>query len=68
MGSTKTQELRALVGLAIKLRVLAEESDDIADTELFLSAAHALEARAHHLAYGTAPAGPPSCAKIDILC
>ncbi len=68
MGSTKTQELRALVGLAIKLRVLAEESDDIADIELFLSAALTLESRAHFLAYGTAPACPPPCAKVDIMC
>ena len=68
MGSTKTQDLRVLMGLAIKLRALAEESDDNADTELFLSAALALELRAHHLAYGTAPADPPSCAKLDITC
>ncbi len=69
MGSTKTQELRALVGLAIKLRALAEETHDDADTELFLSAALALEARAHNLAYGTAPGGqPPHHDKVDIMC
>jgi len=68
MGSTKTQELRALVGLAIKLRALAGETDENADTELFLSAALALESRAHQLAYGTAPAGPQSCSRVDITC
>jgi hypothetical protein len=68
MGSTKAQELRALLGLAIKLRSLAETTDDLADTELFLSAALALEDRAHVIAYGIQPIRPPQHPKIDVIC
>jgi hypothetical protein len=67
MGSMKAQELRALVGLAIKLRALANMSDDLADTELFLAAALALEARANFLAFGPTPE-TPSLPKVDLVC
>ena len=66
MGSTKAQELRALMGLAIKLRTLAKTTDDPADTELFCSAALALEDRAHFVAYGTQPVRPHQ--KVDMIC
>ena len=66
MGSTKAQELRALLGLAIKLRTLAKSTDDLAYTELFCSAALALEDRAHFIAYGTQPARPHQ--KVDMIC
>jgi len=70
MGSTKTQELRTLMGLAIKLRVLAEDSEDYTDTELFLSAALALEDRAKFLAFGPAPEAlaPAPRVRLDIIC
>ena len=55
-----------MLGLAIRLRILAEASDELADTELFLSAALALENRANHVAFG-AP-GPPVRRKIDLIC
>jgi hypothetical protein len=64
MGSVKAQELRALVGLAIKLRALANMSDDLADIELFLAAALALESRANLMAFGK-PAAP---SKVDLVC
>jgi hypothetical protein len=67
MGSMKAQELRALVGLAIKLRALANMSDDLADTELFLAAALALEGRANLLAFGPVPETPP-LPKVDLVC
>lgn len=67
MGSMKAQELRALVGLAIKLRALANMSDDPADTELFLAAALALEERANLLAFGPRPISPPPV-KVDLVC
>lgn len=69
MGSAKSQELRILMGLAIKLRALAEECEDPADIELFLSAALTLEQRANRLAFGPsvrAPAIPRE--RIDITC
>jgi hypothetical protein len=59
--------LRALLGVAIKLRAYANATDDLGDTELFLSAALALEDRAHRLAFG-APEPPPQHQKIDIRC
>jgi len=67
--SPKAQELRALMGLAIRLRALAQETEDDADAELFLSAALALEERANRLAFGPALAeAPRPPAKIDITC
>jgi hypothetical protein len=67
MGSlSKAQELRAMLGLAIRLRILAEASDALADTELFLAAALALENRANHVAFG-APE-PPMRRKVDLFC
>ena len=68
MGSTKAQELRALLGLAIKLRTLAETTNDLADVELFLSAALALEDRAQLLAFGSIVARPPERQKVDMVC
>lgn len=65
-GSRKAQELRALVGLAIKLRALAKMSDDLADTELCLAAALALEAWANHVAAGAPATSPP--VKVDLVC
>lgn len=67
MGSAKAQELRALLGLAIKLRAYANMTDDLSDIELFLTAALALEDRANRLAFGEA-APSPQHQKIDILC
>jgi len=67
-SSTKAQELRALLGLAIKLRTLAETTDDLADVELFLSAALALEDRANLLAFGTPSTRPPEHQKVDMIC
>jgi hypothetical protein len=46
----KGQELRALLGLAIKLRNFVASSH-CEDADLFLSAAEALESRAHRRAY-----------------
>ena len=67
MGSlSKAQELRALLGLAIRLRALADASDELADTELFLAAALALESRANQIAFGTP--GTPVRHKIDLIC
>jgi hypothetical protein len=67
MGSAKAPELRALLGLAIKLRAYADTTDDLGDIELFLSAALALEERANILAFGeSAPVPQPQ--KVDILC
>jgi hypothetical protein len=68
MASNKAQELRALLGLAIKLRTFAETTDDLADTELFLSAALALEDRANMIAFGTVSARPPEHQKLDVIC
>jgi hypothetical protein len=68
MASNKAQELRALLGLAIKLRTFAETTDDLADTELFLSAALALEDRANLIAFGTVAVCPPARQTIDVLC
>lgn len=67
MGSTKAMELRALLGLAVKLRAYAETTDDLGDTELFLTAALALEDRAHRVAFGE-PEVPLPHPKVDILC
>ncbi len=55
-----------MLGLAIRLRILAEASDALADTELFLAAALALENRANHVAFG-APE-PPMRRKVDLFC
>jgi hypothetical protein len=68
MGSAKAQELRALLGLAIKLRTLAETTDDRADIELFVAAALALEDRASMLAFGMPAVRPPQHPKIDVIC
>lgn len=68
MASAKAQELRALLGLAIKLRTFAETTDDLADTELFLSAALALEDRASMIAFGTVAVRPPEHQKVDMIC
>lgn len=69
MGSSpKAQELRALMGLAIRLRALAEESDSVADVELFLAAALALEDRAHRVAFGLPDDKPLERVKVDITC
>ena len=68
MASPKAQELRALLGLAIKLRTFAETTEDLADTELFLSAALALEDRANLIAFGTVAARPPERRKVDVTC
>jgi hypothetical protein len=46
----KAQELRALLGLAIKLRKFVASSR-CEEADLFLSAAEALESRAHRRAY-----------------
>ena len=67
MASMKAQELRALLGLAIHLRAYAANTDDLDDTELFLSAALALEDRANRLAFGE-PSRVCVHQKIDILC
>jgi hypothetical protein len=68
MGSlSKAQELRVLVGLAIKLRTLADGGDDLADTDLFLAAAIALEERANRIAFGD-PAPRPPLQKVDLIC
>jgi hypothetical protein len=67
MASAKAQELRALLGLAIHLRAYAESTENLSDTELFLSAALALEGRAHRLAFGEL-SPVPQHPKIDILC
>jgi hypothetical protein len=67
MGSAKALELRALLGVAIKLRAYADATDDLGDIELFLSAALALEDRANRLAFGE-PQAAPEHQKIDILC
>jgi len=67
MGSAKALELRALLGLAIKLRAYAQTTDDIADIELFLSAALALEGRANRLAFGAPEITPPH-QKVDLVC
>jgi hypothetical protein len=67
MGSAKALELRALLGVAIKLRAYANTTDDLGDIELFLSAALALEDRANRLAFGV-PEPAPEYRKIDILC
>jgi hypothetical protein len=68
MGSlSKAQELRIFLGLAIKLRALADTSEDLGDTELFLAAALTLEQRANHMAFGgLAPVSHPR--KVDLLC
>jgi hypothetical protein len=51
MGSeNKAQELRELLGLAIKLREYVASSR-CEDADLFLAAAEALESRAHRRAY-----------------
>jgi hypothetical protein len=67
MGSTKAMELRALLGLAVKLRVYANTTDDPGDTELFLSAALALEDRANRVAFGDPGTPSPQHQKIDIF-
>ena len=67
MASDKASELRALMGLAIALRTYAENANDLSDTELFLSAALALEDRARRLAFGE-PEPQPAREKIDIVC
>ena len=67
MGSAKALELRALLGVAIKLRAYANTTDDLGDIELFLSAALALEDRANRVAFGE-PQAAPEHQKIDILC
>lgn len=69
MGSAKALELRALLGVAIKLRAYASTTDDLGDIELFLSAALALEDRANRLAFGSTPEiSPPQHQKVDIVC
>ena len=68
MGSAKAPELRAVIGLAIKLRAYADNTDDLGDIELFLSAALALEDRANRLAFGESSAPAPQHQKVDILC
>ncbi len=67
MASDKARDLRALLGVAIQLRALAEASEDMTDVDLFLSAALALEARASRLAYGAPPAAP-AIEKVDLVC
>jgi hypothetical protein len=67
MGSlSKAQELRVLLGLAIKLRTLAETCEGLPDTELFLAAALALENRANRLAFGAPDMPVPR--KVDLIC
>lgn len=68
MGSAKAQELRALLGVAVKLRGYAQTIDDLGDTELFLSAAVALEDRANRVAFGETETSPASHQKVDISC
>ena len=53
---------------SIRLRALAEESDCVADVELFLTAALALEDRAHRQAFGLPDDAPPARVKVDITC
>ncbi len=67
MASQKAQELRALLGVAIQLRALAEASDALADIELFVTAALALEARARRLVLGQ-PAPAPAAGKVNLVC
>ena len=67
MALAKAPELRALLGLAIKLRAYADATHDLGDIELFLSAALALEDRANRLAFGGLAASPQH-QKVDILC
>jgi hypothetical protein len=67
MGSLpKAQEFRVLLGLAIKLRALAETFEAMPDTELFLAAALALENRANRLAYGAPETS--LYRKVDLTC
>lgn len=67
MGSlSKAQELRVLLGLAIKIRALAETCEGLPDTELFLAAALALESRANRLAFGVPDV--PVHRKVDLIC
>ncbi|HJR55800.1 MAG TPA: hypothetical protein VJ798_04410 [Rhizomicrobium sp.] len=68
MASGKAQELRALLGLATKLRTFAETTDDLADAELFLSAALALEDRASMIAFDAGAVCPPEHQKVDVIC
>lgn len=69
MGAGKAQELRILMGLAIRLRTLADESEDNADVELFIAAASALEGRANRLAFGFSVPEPELPQKrVDIVC
>lgn len=48
--SASADDLRNLLALAGKLRTLALETFNMADRDLYLTAAAALEARAHRLA------------------
>lgn len=50
MSATETHELRTMMGVARKLRGLAQDTLAAVDRDLYLTAAAALEARAHWLA------------------
>ena len=66
-ASQKAQELRDLLGLAIKLRESAAQTDDARYIDLFIRTAEALEARANHIAFGTPlPGSRP--AHVDLTC
>ena len=67
MASEKARELRALLAVAIQLRALAEASEELADIDLFLTAALALEVRARRLAFGE-PVAAPAVEKVDLVC
>jgi hypothetical protein len=56
---TKVQDLRQMIGLAIKLRASAAGAKDVEEIGLLLRAAQMLEARTERLAYGAPDGGVP---------